>query len=147
MPRTVLIVEDVEACAETLEVAFSGVPDIDVRSVTGAGEAWRVVESAGEIAAIVTDLQMKGMDGFELIERVRGHRKHGRVPIIVITGSPDPNTPARVFALGVDAFFAKPYSPVEVREKLEQLLASSIASPVASTTSFAPPPTPRRSPE
>jgi CheY-like chemotaxis protein len=124
MPRTVLIVEDVEACAETLEVAFSGMRDIDVVSVIGAEDAWRVVDDAREIGAIVTDIQMKGMDGFELIERVRGHHRHGGVPIVVITGSPDPDTPARVFRLGANAFFAKPYSPGEVREKLEQLLGS-----------------------
>ena len=96
----------------------------------GADKAWRVVEGAGELAAIVTDLQMDGMDGFELIERVRAHKRHRAVPIIVITGSSDPDAPERVHRLGANAFFAKPYSPVLVREKLEQLLRD-----VASTTS------------
>jgi CheY-like chemotaxis protein len=124
MPRTVLIVEDVEACAETLEVAFSGVQDINIVSVIGAEEAWRLVDGGGELAVIITDLQMRGMDGFELIERVRAHEQHGAVPIVVITGSPDPDVQARVRDLGANAFFAKPFSPAEVREKLEQLLGS-----------------------
>jgi CheY-like chemotaxis protein len=130
MPRTVLIVEDTEACAATLEIAFSGVRDIQLVTAIGADKAWRVVEGAGELAAIVTDLQMDGMDGFELIERVRAHKRHRAVPIIVITGSSDPDAPERVHRLGANAFFAKPYSPVLVREKLEQLLRD-----VASTTS------------
>jgi PleD family two-component response regulator len=62
------------------------------------------------------------MDGFELIERVRGHRVHQSVPIMVITGSSDPDAPQRVERLGANAFFMKPYSPLQVREKLEQLL-------------------------
>jgi two-component system, chemotaxis family, chemotaxis protein CheY len=122
MPRTVLIVEDTEACAATLEIAFSGVRDIEVVTVIGAEDAWRMVDDAGELAAIVTDLQMGGMDGFELIERVRAHERHRAVPIVVITGSSDPDAPERVHRLGANAFFAKPYSPVQVREKLEQLL-------------------------
>ena len=122
MPRTVLIVEDVEACAATLEIAFSGVEGIRVVTAIGAEDAWRMVDGAGELAAIVTDLQMDGMDGFELIERVRAHGRHGGVPIVVITGSPDPDAPERVHRLGANAFFSKPYSPAQVREKLEQLL-------------------------
>jgi len=122
MARTVLIVEDVEACAATLEIALSGVKDIEVVTAIGAEEAWQVVAGAGDLAAIVTDLQMDGMDGFELIERVRAHGRHGGVPIVVITGSPDPDAPERVHRLGANAFFAKPYSPAQVREKLEKLL-------------------------
>lgn len=122
MPRTVLIVEDVEACAATLEIAFSGVQNIEMVTVTGAEDAWRVVDGSGDLAAIVTDLQMDGTDGFELIERVRAHARHGEVPIVVITGSSDPDAPERVHRLGANAFFSKPYSPALVREKLEQLL-------------------------
>jgi len=122
MPRTVLIVEDVEACAATLEIAFSGVEDIEVVTVVGGEEAWRMVKGAVNLGAIVTDLQMDGMDGFELIERVRTHLRYREVPIIVVTGSPDPEAPERARHLGANAFFAKPYSPVLVREKLERLL-------------------------
>src|SRR5580700_671125 len=122
MPRTVLIVEDVEACADTLEIAFSGMRDIQVVTVMGAEQAWKVVDGSGDLGAIVTDLQMDGMDGLELIERVRGHARHGEVPIVVITGSSDPDAPKRVQRLGANAFFSKPYSPAEVRGKLEQLL-------------------------
>jgi DNA-binding response OmpR family regulator len=44
------------------------------------------------------------------------------MPILVISGDTDPHTPERVRRLGADAFFTKPYSPGEVREKLEQLI-------------------------
>jgi CheY-like chemotaxis protein len=122
MPRTVLIVEDVETCASTLEIAFSGIKDIEVVTVVNGEQALRLLRGEKDVRAIVTDLQMRGMDGFELIEQVRLDRRHASVPIIVITGSSDLDAPARVRRLGANAFFAKPYSPVQVREKLEQLL-------------------------
>jgi two-component system chemotaxis response regulator CheY len=122
MPRTVLIVEDVETCAAALEIALSGM-DVNLITVANGEQALRVVEdSVEDVDAIITDLEMRGMDGFELIERVRAHRRHRAVPIVVITGSADPDVPERVERLGANAFFAKPYSPVLVREKLEQLL-------------------------
>lgn len=130
MARTVLVVEDFDTCASTLEIVFSAIQDVDVVTATNAEQAWRLLEHGPENwRAIVTDLHMRGMDGFELIKRVRAHRQHRNVPIIVITGCPDPSTPERVRRLGANAFFAKPYSPVRVREKLEQLLNDGIEVP------------------
>ena len=62
------------------------------------------------------------MDGFELIEKVRSSHEKARLPIIVISGDTDPRTPERIYRLGADAYFSKPYSPTQVRQKLEQLL-------------------------
>ena len=62
------------------------------------------------------------MDGFELIERLRSGDRHERLPVIVLSGDTDPETPGRIRRLGADAFFAKPYSPTEVRNKVEELL-------------------------
>jgi two-component system chemotaxis response regulator CheY len=123
MSSTVLIVEDVDTVASTLEIALSAMPGIDIATAASAEQAWRLIQaSSGPLAAIVTDLQMRGMDGFELIELIRAHPVQRRVPIVVITGSSDPAAPERVRRLGGNAFFTKPYSPNLVREKLEQLL-------------------------
>ncbi|MBZ5602810.1 MAG: response regulator [Acidobacteriia bacterium] len=122
MQRTVLIVEDAETCASTLEIIFSAL-DVDVVTATSGEQAWRLLQDGRhELAAIVTDLQMRGMDGFELIERVRAHPAHRATPIMVITGTSDPQAEARAGKLGANAFFTKPYSPGVVREKMEQFL-------------------------
>jgi two-component system chemotaxis response regulator CheY len=76
---------------------------------------------------VVTDLNMPRMDGFEFIERIRAEPRHRRLPIIVISGDTDPQTPERISALGANAFFSKPYSPAQVRLKLEQLLDANPA--------------------
>ena len=73
-------------------------------------------------AVILTDLNMPRMDGFELIRRVRQDRRLSRTPIIVVSADTDPATPGRIADLGVDAFFPKPFSPAQVRRRLEQLL-------------------------
>jgi two-component system, chemotaxis family, chemotaxis protein CheY len=65
---------------------------------------------------------MPRMDGFELIRRIRQDGKLSSTPIIVVSADTDPGTPERIAELGVSAFFAKPYSPAQVRRKLEQIL-------------------------
>jgi CheY-like chemotaxis protein len=121
--RAVLIVEDSENSAAMLEMAFLGIPDVTVVQVPSGIEALRILDAgATPVQAVVTDLNMPRMDGFELIRRIRGDQKLRTTPIIVISGDTDPGTPERVAALGVDAFFPKPFSPAQVRRTLEQLL-------------------------
>ena len=122
-PRDVLIVEDSENNAATLEIAFLSIPGVSVRLASSAIEALRILDGADSgIRAIVTDLNMPRMDGFELIRRIRQHRKLFATPIIVVSADTDPNTPDRIAQLGVSAFFPKPFSPAQVRHKLEQIL-------------------------
>jgi two-component system chemotaxis response regulator CheY len=122
----VLIVEDAETCASTLEIIFSSIRGLKILMADSAAQAWELLGSQHEdIRALVTDLHMPGMDGFELIDRVRNNSSHARIPIVVITGSTDPHISDRLRQRGVNAVFAKPYSPALVREKLEQLLGNA----------------------
>jgi CheY-like chemotaxis protein len=120
---TIVIVEDMATSAATLEMVFLAIPDVAVVVLPAAQEALRLLERADcAVCAVITDLNMPRMDGFELIERIRAEPRHRRLPIIVISGDTDPHTPERICALGANAFFSKPYSPAQVRLKLEQLL-------------------------
>jgi len=121
MTRNVLIVEDAEVCRDALEAVLMKAPNINVRSVTTAEEALQWLAS-NEVSALVTDLRLPRMDGFELIEAVRAL---GSLPIVVISGDSDPKIPAHVAGLGANAYFAKPYSPAAVLNKLEELIGSS----------------------
>lgn len=124
MQRIVLIVEDNALSVEPLEVALLARSDLRVRVVPTAQEALDILAaSETPVAALVTDLHLRlsRIDGFELIERVRAEPCLARLPVIVISGDSEPETPRRVQALGA-AYFTKPYSPGAVRQALEQLL-------------------------
>jgi CheY-like chemotaxis protein len=101
-----------------LEMALLQLPDIVVHSVATAEEAL-VCLAANHITAIVTDLNLPRMDGFQLIETVR---RASDMPIMVISGDNDPNTLERLVTLGASAYFPKPYSPAQVRQRLEELI-------------------------
>ena len=122
-PRTVLIVEDSENSAVMLEMTLLTIPGVSVLMATSAVEALRILQGAGPaVRAILTDLNMPRMDGFEMIRRIREDHVLSATPIIVVSGDTDPATPERVASLGVSAYFAKPYSPAQVRRTLEQIL-------------------------
>ena len=126
---TVLIVDDTEMSAATLEMACAGIPGIEVLAVSSAREAVRILDDRDKVVrAVLTDIRMPGMDGFELVRFVRSHRRHVRTPIIVVTADTDPETSERASRLGANAFFGKPFSPRAVRRALEDLLYADVRS-------------------
>ncbi len=121
---TVLIVEDSDDCAETLELALHGLEDVKVEVVRSAEEAIECLSTLN-LAALITDFHLPGMDGLKLLSVLQNRNNGHYTPVLVISGDSDPRTPARVLEAGAQAFFAKPYSPAAVRRKLEELLVAS----------------------
>jgi CheY-like chemotaxis protein len=123
MGKFVLIVDDSETCAETLQIALETMPGIEARVTrSSAGAIAALRARPGDVVAVVTDLHLANADGFDLIRQLRAEPGLARLPVVLISGDTDPMLPARALAQGADAFFPKPYSPSEVRRKLEQLL-------------------------
>jgi two-component system chemotaxis response regulator CheY len=118
MTRTVLIVEDTEPTRDILEMALMQLPNVVIHSVGTAEEALLCI-AAHPISAMVTDLNLPLMDGFDLIEAVRAGSD---MPIMVVSGDNDPRTLERLVRLGASAYFPKPYSPSQVRQRLEELI-------------------------
>jgi PleD family two-component response regulator len=125
----ILIVDDTETSAAALEMACAGIPGMDVRSVSSAREAVQILDDRDTpVRAVLTDIRMPAMDGFDLIRFIRSHRRHVRTPIIVVTADTDPETSEQASRLGANAFFGKPFSPRAVRRTLEELLYADVSS-------------------
>ncbi len=90
--------------------------------VETAGEAGSALQKmrAGGYDLLVTDLNMPGMDGIELIRQVR--RTHPEQRIIVITGFPSRESQEEAFKLGTLNYIVKPFSPERFLELIEKSL-------------------------
>ncbi len=96
----------------------------------------RALEILGEMAddpnetlptAVLLDLNMPQMDGFEFLERVRNHAKLSRIVVFVCSTSADPRDVARAYSYGIAGYLVK--NELGVRyEKLISLLDSYVAS-------------------
>ncbi|SRR5579884_1346323 len=118
----ILVVEDNDDVAP-LEIALALLDHLQVKVVTNGRDALDIIQhNGGEMAAVITDLNVPLIDGFELIRAVRFHSMNPKLPVIVVSGYNDPETQTRVRDLGASAFFPKPYSPAAVCQTLEGLL-------------------------
>ncbi|MDP4028938.1 MAG: response regulator [Gallionella sp.] len=69
---------------------------------------------------ILLDLQMPGMDGFQVLEGLKEIETDGYLPVLVITAQPDHKL--RALAAGAKDFIAKPFDLVEVQTRIHNML-------------------------
>ncbi|KQV90354.1 hypothetical protein ASD15_23925 [Massilia sp. Root351] len=85
---------------------------------------------------IISDLQMPGMSGIELLEHLR--RQGCTVPLIVLTAFPEPAVRQRAQQGGAAAFLSKPFQGDELMRCVSQACAATIppssSEPSASST-------------
>lgn len=84
----------------------------DVASVSDGQLVLAALES-GEVGLLILDLRMPGMNGWEVLRRLKDSRDPGspprtRPPVIVISAQNDPETQRFATRLGAAAFLAKP---------------------------------------
>ncbi len=121
----ILIVEDSDDIA-ALEIALASVDGFVVMVLADGRHALNLLQTEpADLAAVITDLHLPFVDGFDLVAAIRARDRYERLPVIVVSGDNDPEVRNRVRKSGADAFFTKPYSPTEIRRTLEALLYAS----------------------
>ena len=58
---------------------------------------------------ILLDVSLPDADGFQILERIRGNRKLGKMPVIMMTGKSEVTDVARGLSLGADGYVTKPF--------------------------------------
>jgi len=63
---------------------------------------------------LIVDLKLPGMDGFQILERLRRDSKYNHIPVIVITAKDELSEKLKAFELGADDYLVKPFQPEEL---------------------------------
>lgn len=95
----------------------------------GAKDGSRALALASEVrpAAILLDLMLPDMSGFEVCEKLRRIGPLRSAPVIVLTALDDPDSRERGWQLGADAFLTKPIAPETLVAELNGILADARA--------------------
>jgi CheY-like chemotaxis protein len=121
----VLVVDDHPVNREVLvrQLDLLGLSADSVNDGVQALEAWM----AGRYIAVLADVHMPRMDGYEFAKRVREAEAQGkkseRTPIVAVTANAMKGEEERCIAAGMDAYLAKPVSIERLRTTLERWLA------------------------
>jgi two-component system chemotaxis response regulator CheY len=73
---------------------------------------------------IITDINMTDINGLELIRFIRRSAHHRQTPLLVISTLRAKQDAERGLALGANVYLPKPFTPEQLRESCEQLMAA-----------------------
>lgn len=116
MPSRILVVEDDEKSRRLL-VDVLGHHGYDVTAVE-SGELGLESSTLGLADAVLLDIQLPGINGFEVLWRLRQMAGGERVPILAVTASVMDHDRRKIMDAGFDAYVPK---PVNIRELLRTL--------------------------
>ncbi|MDX1396399.1 MAG: response regulator transcription factor [Gemmatimonadota bacterium] len=80
---------------------------------------------------IILDLMLPGMDGYEVLQRLRRDERTQAIPIILLTARREEEERVKGFEVGADDYITKPFSARELALRVEALLRRSKAEPVS----------------
>jgi PAS domain S-box-containing protein len=115
-PIDILIVDDTPQNLVTLH-AILDEPGLNVVTARSARDALRCLLRQ-DFAAILLDVNMPGMDGFEVAALIRQRPASSRTPILFLTAYPGEAALSRAYALGAVDYILTPVQPEVLRAKV-----------------------------
>jgi UDP-glucose 4-epimerase len=87
----------------------------------GGGEALEFLRKEAP-DLVILDLMMPGMDGYEVLRRMRADKKTKEIPVIVLTAKSDQADKVNTMKMGIDDYIIKPYEPQEFLARVNMVL-------------------------
>jgi serine phosphatase RsbU (regulator of sigma subunit) len=115
----ILVVDDKEANIRLLEGMLRVAGYASVESTTDPNEVCEL-HRKNRYGLILLDLQMPGMDGFQVMKDLKEIEKDGYLPVLVITAQPDQKLPA--LRAGAKDFVSKPFDLAELIARVHNIL-------------------------
>jgi two-component system chemotaxis response regulator CheY len=129
MAYSVLIVDDSPVMRSFIRrvLNLSGF-EVGVCVEAGNGEEALVQLGAHRVDVILTDINMPGMNGEQLLERLSADGVLKTTPAVVISTDATNERIVRMIELGAQGYMSKPFTPETLREELERVLGVRDAS-------------------
>lgn len=120
--RHVLVAEDEPHLARLLATLLDQ-RDIRVTVTTTGPDTLRRLRDDPTIRLVLLDLMLPGLDGLEVLERMRETRRGADAPeVLVLTGRGEPDLRERALALGARDYLTKPFSPRGLMTRIAELV-------------------------
>jgi CheY-like chemotaxis protein len=123
----VLIVDDERQNRDLLEIMLA--PEGFELVTAASGEQALIIVAGHPPDAILVDVMMPGMDGYQFAAAIKGNAATRHIPIAMITGLDDHDARSLAMKTGVDVFLSRPVDRTDLCERLRALLLNDPAVP------------------
>ncbi len=116
----ILICEDDEAFLASLSFILEDEGYVITTASNGEAALEKILDANMYFDMVITDIQMPGLNGLQLIRRIRDSGL--ALPVIVITGYGDKKTLKELIKIGCDDFLDKPFEPEDLQHIVGEVL-------------------------
>ena len=120
MGKRILVVEDHEENRRLLRDLLTSVGYELIEAVTG--EEGLTMAEAEVPELILMDIQLPGMDGYEVTRRIKANPALSHIPIIAVTSYALSGDDQKALEAGCDAYVTKPFDPAELLTNIQEFL-------------------------
>jgi len=117
--KKILVIDDDKVSLATAKGVLGD--DYKVFAVLDGTQALKFLEK-NECDLILLDINMPGMNGFEVMEHIKEGETSKDIPVIFLTSDNDAATETRCFEAGARDFISKPFVPKVIRSRVNRTL-------------------------
>ena len=124
MTKRILVIDDEEEICALIKESLE---QLGKFSVIAAYNGTDGLHKAQEVKPdlILMDVSMPSMNGFKVLELLKENNNTDRIPVVMLTGKPLDDFGIAASNLCSDAFIAKPFNIIELKDKIDTILAGS----------------------
>jgi two-component system, chemotaxis family, chemotaxis protein CheY len=123
----ILVVDDFSTMRRIVKNCLQEIGYTDITEADDGNTALPLLK-AGAFDFLITDWNMPGMPGLDLLKAVRGDPKLAKMPVLMLTAEAKREQIIEAAQAGVSGYVIKPFTAVTLKEKIDKILASKAAA-------------------
>lgn len=121
-----LVVDDFSTMRRIIKNLLNDLGYANVQEADDGQTALPILQSGG-IEFLITDWNMPGMPGLDLLKAVRGDPKLAALPVLMLTAEAKREQIIEAAQAGVNGYVIKPFTAVTLKEKIDKILEQRAA--------------------
>ena len=117
------VVDDSATMRRIVVNALRRIGHADLVEATDGNDALGKCDAS--IDLVITDWNMPGMGGLDLVKALRGNAPVAKTPVIVVTARSAQEDILQAVEAGVSGYILKPFTPQVLKEKISQIMAAA----------------------
>lgn len=118
----ILVVDDYATMRRIIKNLLGELGFANIVEAEDGASAWRVLAQGG-IDFVITDWNMPGMTGLELLQKIRGEPATRATPVLMVTAEAKREQIVEAAKAGVNGYIVKPFTANTLKDKIERIFA------------------------
>lgn len=116
----ILVVDDYSTMRRIVKNLLHDLGYSNITEADDGQSAWPLLQ-ASSFDLVITDWNMPGMTGIDLLRNIRGDTRIGNTPVLMVTAEAQRDQIIEAAQAGVNGYVIKPFTAITLREKIDKI--------------------------